>query len=90
MGKAAQFTGTASARVFAREMSADSFRIVDQVLKPSPVDDPCSTGEADVDFINSARNIIYSVTFTFEGGRIVKANGWGLSFQAGPIAPIRD
>ena len=83
-------TGADGARAMAREMNADSFRFLGWDYIPTPVPDPCARHQVDVEFVDSRRENLYPVTFTFYAGQIVAAEGWSRSYQTGPIPPLPD
>jgi hypothetical protein len=78
-------TGADGVRALAREMNADSFRFLGWDYIPTPVADPCSRHQVDIEFVDSQRQNVYPVTFTFYAGQIVAAEGWSRSYETGPI-----
>lgn len=83
-------TGPDGARAMAREMNPDTFRFFGWDYIPTPVADPCSTHQVDVEFVDSRRQNLYPITFTFYAGQIVAAEGWSRSYQTGPIPRSPD
>jgi len=83
-------TGVAAARAFARLMKADRFRFLGWDYIPTPIENPCAREKVDVEFVDTRSEAVYPVTFTFEAGRLVSAEGWRRSFVTGPVEPIRD
>jgi hypothetical protein len=81
-------TGIAGARALALEMNADTYRQLGWDYIPTPVD-PCSRQEVMVDFIESIRSNVFPVKFTFEAGRLVRAEGWHRTFLGGPVHGVR-
>ena len=81
--------GAAGAIALARQMHADTFRFLGWNYIPSPLTDPCGKHQVQVEFIDTRGKTIFPVTFTFEKGRIVAAEGWRRTFQSGRIAPVR-
>lgn len=77
--------GTAGAISLAQEMDADRFRFLGWDYIPTPVSDACGTQKVEVEFVNSRRNEVFPMTFTFKGGLIVDAAGWSHSFQTGQV-----
>ena len=55
-----------------------------------PVGDRCAKQELTIEFVDSRKNYVFPVKFTFENGRIVSGEGWQRSFTSGPIAPVQD
>ena len=83
-------SGVPGARALARLMKADSFRFLGWDYIPTPIENACAREKVDVEFIDTRNNRVYPVAFTFEGGRLINAEGWSRSFVTGPIEPIRD
>jgi hypothetical protein len=82
--------GAAGARALARAMKADTFRFLGWDYIPSPAADPCGVHKVAVEFVDTRRRRVFPITFTFEAGRIVAADGWTRSFEAGPISAVQD
>ena len=80
--------GVAGAHALAMQMKADSYRFLGWDYFPMPIE-KCSSHEIMVEFIDSAGSNGAAVTFTFEAGRLVKADGWHRSFHSGAIRGIR-
>ncbi len=76
--------GVSGAKAMAQRMNADQYRYLgwDHMVGPA---NGCDKGEVDIDFNDSANGIISKVTFTFENGRVVRAQGWQRSFQTGSL-----
>ena len=83
-------TGIPGARALARLMKADRFRFLGWDYIPTPIEDACAREKVDIEFIDTRDNRVYPVAFTFEGGRLISAEGWSRTFATGPIDPIRD
>lgn len=77
-------TGIDGARELARTMHADTYRFLGWDYMDMPVD-PCSKQQVEVEFIDSQGRNVSRVVFTFEGGRVVGADGWERSFETGPL-----
>jgi len=77
--------GTKGAISLAQEMDADRFRFLGWDYIPTPARDACGTQKVEVEFVNSRRNEVFPMTFTFKGGLIVDAAGWSRSFQTGQV-----
>jgi hypothetical protein len=75
-------TGTEGARALAGQMSADRYRYLGYDYMDMPVD-ACSSQTISVEFVDTGGNSTSNVKFTFEGGKIVKAEGWRDSFESG-------
>jgi len=82
--------GEAGARAFAREMKADSYRVLGWDFIPTPIEDACMARKVMVEFIDTRQHNVYPVTFSFEGGRIVSAEGWTRSYRTGPVMRAPD
>ncbi len=80
----------AGARALAREMDADTYRFLGWDYIPSPVEDACASHKVEVEFTDPGSKRVYPVVFTFERGRVIAAEGWSRSFDAGPIARLQD
>ncbi|MEO6215030.1 MAG: hypothetical protein ABIO86_03280 [Sphingomonas sp.] len=83
-------TGIPGARALARLIKADRFRFLGWDYIPTPIESACAREKVDIEFIDTRNNDVYPVAFTFEGGRLISAEGWSRSFVTGPIEPIRD
>lgn len=75
----------AGARAMSREMNADTFRFVLWSSIPTPVEDACASRTVEVEFINTPHSYSFPVKFTFNHGRLVKAEGWTALFKAGAL-----
>lgn len=80
-------TGVKAMRKLAQDMQADSYRFLNWDYIPMPVKDACGPYEVKVEFTNSRSRHVFPVTFAFQAGRIVSAQGWSRSFQSGAIGP---
>lgn len=80
--------GIEGAHALALEMRADSYRFLGWDNIPMPIE-KCSRYDVMVEFIDSPGSNVSPVTFTFEAGRLVKAEGWHRSFQSGTIRGVR-
>ena len=76
--------GVDGARALARTMKADTYRFLGWDYMDVPVD-PCATQKVEVEFIDSQGKNVSRVEFTFEAGRVVSADGWERSFEAGEL-----
>jgi len=65
-------------------MKADTYRFLGWDYMDMPAD-PCSKRKIEVEFIDSQGRKVFRVEFTFEAGRVVSANGWERSFEAGRL-----
>lgn len=83
-------TGVPGARALARLMKADRFRFLGWDYILTPIENACAGEKVDVEFIDTRSNDVYPIAFTFEGGRLISAEGWSRSFVTGPVEPIRD
>lgn len=81
--------GVAGLRIMAREMKADTYRFLGWDYIPTPVADPCGQQKVEVEFIDTRGRNVFPVKFSFQGARIVSAEGWSRSFVTGPISPVR-
>ena len=81
-------SGIAGLRVLVREMRADTFRFFGWDYVPTPVTDPCGPNKVKIEFTDTRSRRVFSVTFTFQAGRIVAAEGWSHSLVTGPIPPV--
>ena len=79
--------GVSGARALAVEMKADTFRYLGWNYIPTPVEAPCASQTVDVEFTDTRGKNVYPVTFTFKNGRMVAAEGWSRTFEAGPLEP---
>jgi hypothetical protein len=70
------------------EMKADTFRYLGWNYIPTPVKDPCASQKVAVEFTDTRGKNVYPVTFTFRAGRVVAAEGWSRTFEAGPVEPV--
>lgn len=77
-------TGINGARELARTMKADTYRFLGWDYMDMPAD-PCSNSKVEVEFIDSQGKSVSRVEFTFEAGRVVNADGWERSFEAGQL-----
>jgi hypothetical protein len=77
-------TGVDGAHALARTMKADTYRFLGWDYMDMPAD-PCSKRKIEVEFIDSQGKKVFRVEFTFEAGRVVSANGWERSFEAGRL-----
>jgi hypothetical protein len=80
--------GVSGARALATEMKADSFRYLGWNYIPTPVKDPCASQKVNIEFTDTRGKKVYPVTFTFRAGRVVAAEGWSRTFEAGPVEPV--
>jgi hypothetical protein len=80
--------GVSGARALALEMKADTFRYLGWNYIPTPVESPCASQKVDVEFTDTRGKNVYPVTFTFRAGRVVAAEGWSRTFEAGPVEPV--
>lgn len=80
--------GVSGAHALAVEMKADTFRYLGWNFIPTPVEAPCATQKVEVEFTDTHERRVYPVTFTFKDGRVVSAEGWSRTFDAGPLAPV--
>jgi hypothetical protein len=78
-------TGVPGAIGLAKMMNADSYRFYLWSYIPTPEANPCGKAEVKVEFINGQKENSYPVTFTFEAGRLLDAQGWTQWFASGPI-----
>lgn len=76
--------GINGARSLAQTMKADTYRFLGWDYMDMPAD-PCSKQKVEVDFIDSQGKRMSRVEFTFESGRVVSADGWQRSFEAGRL-----
>lgn len=77
-------TGVEGARKLALDMKADTYRFLGWDYMDMPVD-ACSRQKVEVEFIDSRSKIVSRMEFEFEAGKVVSANGWGRSFETGPL-----
>lgn len=82
-------TGVPGLRALAGAMKADTFRFLGWDYIPTPVANPCGEQKVDVEFINTRARRVFPMTFVFQSGRIVSAQGWSRSFVTGPISSAR-
>ena len=80
--------GVSGAQALAVEMKADTFRYLGWNFIPTPVEAPCASQKVEVEFTDTRGGKVYPVTFTFKDGRVVAAEGWSRTFEAGPLAPV--
>lgn len=80
--------GVSGARALAALMKADTFRYLGWNYIPTPVETPCASHKVAVEFTDTTGKNVYPVTFTFSGGRVVAAEGWSRTFDAGPLEPV--
>lgn len=78
-------TGISGARALAQEMNADTYRFYVWSFIPTPTDNSCGTQEVKVEFIDTENRYSHLITFTFTAGRLVRAAGWTMWFESGPI-----
>ncbi|WP_143023305.1 hypothetical protein [Sphingomonas sp. NFR15] len=83
-------SGVAGAIALAREMKADTYRFVGWDGIPTPVQDRCGEQKIEVEFIDTSGGNLFPVIFTFNGGRIISANGWRHTYRSGPMTVGRD
>jgi hypothetical protein len=81
--------GIPGLRALAQAMKADTFRFLGWDYIPTPVADPCGAQKVEVEFIETRGRHVFPVTFVFQSGRIVSAQGWSRSFVTGPIPSAR-
>jgi len=77
-------TGVNGARTLVQMMKADTYRYLGWDYMDMPAD-PCSKQKVEVDFIDSQGKSVSRVEFTFEAGRVVSAEGWQRTFEAGRL-----
>jgi hypothetical protein len=80
--------GVSGARALAVEMKADTFRYLGWNFIPTPVEAPCASQKVEIEFTDTRGRNVYPVTFTFKGGRVVAAEGWSRTFEAGALTPV--
>jgi hypothetical protein len=78
-------TGLDGLRALTKEMKPASFRYFGWDGVPTPVQNSCAAEKVEVEFIDSTASVAFPVTFTFEAGRIVAAEGWRRLLTIGQI-----
>lgn len=81
-------TGMEGIRAMANTMEADEFKFFGWGYMDGPAE-ACGKQSVTVDFINSADRRVSQVEFTFDKGRITKAQGWERSFEGGSLSALR-
>ncbi len=69
-------------------MHADSYRFLGWDYMDLPAK-PCGPNDVSVSFFDAGQNSVSEVKFSFENGRIVRAEGWQRTFKEGPIPQVR-
>lgn len=77
--------GITGAMALAQEMDADRYRFLGWDYIPTPARDACGVQKVEVEFVNTRRNSVFPITFTFKNGLIIDAAGWSRSFETGPV-----
>lgn len=76
--------GADGARELARAMKADTYRFLGWDYMDIPAD-PCSERKVEVEFIDNRSRSVSRMEFTFDAGRVISADGWQRSFEAGQL-----
>jgi hypothetical protein len=81
-------TGIEGARALAGAMHADTYRYLGWDYMDMPVD-ACSSQKITAEFVDSGNKSVTKVDFTFDDGRLVKADAWTDTFETGPLTDAR-
>jgi hypothetical protein len=76
--------GVLGVRQLAKTMNADTYRFLGWDYMDGPVNS-CTEHKVEVEFTDSAAKLLSRVEFTFDMGRVVKAEGWQRSFETGRL-----
>ncbi len=71
-------------------MKANTFRFLQWDYIPTPIESSCGAYKVDVEFTNNHDKTVFLISFKFEGGRIVAAEGWQRSFEAGALSQAQN
>jgi len=77
-------SGIVGARKLAHTMNANRYRFLGWDYMDGPAE-ACARNEVEVEFIDSRNQFVSKMKFIFEGGRVVKADGWQRSFKTGHV-----